>query len=105
MKKLLTQRQAWLLLAKAWRQAKEEPPGRWSADVGYGVSYGLCPLINDLFNENRISEATFRSMDKKVPRRKREVYAWPLTRAGARARAAFCRRQAAKLVKKKVKHG
>ena len=102
MKKLLTQRQAWLLLAKAWDKPKK-------SDGGYCIGrfeFGLCQSIWNMETDRLIDKSTSESMQDKVSegwnRKQYTMFRWPCnTVAGARARAAFCRKQAAKLVKRK----
>lgn len=95
--KLLSERAAWLKLAKLW----DNPMGNLEnayIDMGDRRSFGLCGCIASFhFAAKRTSYATMWAMLDKVNEIMSETdnaYRWPTTRAGARQRAAFCRRMA-----------
>jgi hypothetical protein len=93
--KKMTTREAWLYLAKAWDTS------RWCADrfisrVNGICCSGLCPGIEALRNTSVINDSQRREMLRVIDpnNRYRWNYRWRLNKAGARARAEFCRAQA-----------
>ena len=53
--------------------------------------------------DKKISQTVYELMLSKIPQRKSDMFCWPLTRAGAKKRVAFCEEQAALLNKKPAK--
>jgi hypothetical protein len=104
----MSERAAWLYLAKAWDGAK---PGlchggkNWGVEIDAedGPSPGLCCCILDLERMEDITEVTAKSMLATIKLNDHAIFSWTLDANGAKSRAAFCRKQAAKLTKKKVK--
>lgn len=94
---MLTERQAWLKIAKACDVAGSD--GSFVVVKKMGRSWGLCTAVGDLWFSGEIEEETARSMFSKIhkhaPPRGDFDYAWETSKAGAKARAAFCRKMAA----------
>ena len=100
--KQLSEKAAWLKLAKLWEAATQPQP---SVDVfvngGWPVGCsGLCPALSFMEDAGEIDKGTRRSMSEAIPPRKTSPHRWPPTLKGAKLRAAFCREQAAKCAKK-----
>lgn len=99
----MTKQQAWLALAKAWRNPCEDIYGNWYVTIGGGRSYGLCSSIAAL----RVSETTKNKMRANVKQYAlltRQIgfdYRWAFGRQSALARARFCERMAAMCGKKR----
>lgn len=100
---MLSERRAWLYLAKKWDKAKPPKLDGWEDDVEvvirlnrFGEEIGLCDTIVRL----PISCSVCDAMEDKVDRERRRLkkrrwaFLWPTTKAGAKKRAAFCRRMA-----------
>ena len=95
--KHLSERAAWLYLAKCCRK-----PVVWCDIYGIQVSgydcRGLCRAIGSLFVGNEISLSTWESMRNKVKHvavnETYRPYKWSNSPAGWRARTRFCERQA-----------
>lgn len=103
-KDVMSEREAWLLLAKLWRSANVDDEGDVYAYHHPDVEWGLCDSICNLFYRGEIDERTKASMKRQIPsKRLPSNYAWPLTVAGARARVRFCVLQARLLKPKKRK--
>ncbi len=99
---MLTERQAWLKLAKDWDGARPDVLGYYFV----GWHYGLCVGIGNLGVCGQITSETAIAMKGRLPKlRPDTAYCWPNTKAGAKARADFCREQAALLTKKPKKKG
>lgn len=101
MKRKLSEKQAWLKIAAAWDKATD--PGDGICTVFNGDT-GLCPTIC-VWKISTISEDTYRSMMDKImrlPSVTRMCHKWPMSAKGAKARAAWCRKQA-KLLERKAK--
>lgn len=96
----MTKREAWLSLATAWDNAKPDKNGEWCAAIGIWQDHGLCGSIFSLQLPMRVSEQMFAQMKKHWPKRiavrtkEGVAWRWPFTKAGAKARAAFCRKMA-----------
>ncbi len=97
----MNQRQAWLLLARLCDKAKRDHRGIYKfADN----DLGLCTAMDSLTLPSRIEKAIQKKIDKQPAQDDAPfLFKWPWTKAGAVARAAFCRAQAKKLRKAKVK--
>ena len=101
MKRKMSETRAWAWLAPKWDKAVES--GGF-ANIFLSSDYqpcGLCPCIDWLCDEERISEETAESMREKIPKKQAGIFTmnyfrWPPTMAGAKQRAAFCRKMAAK---------
>ncbi len=99
----MTERQAWLALAKMWDEAEPDCEGDYCVD---GLSYGLCYSI-DAPRISASEDVKCNMLDKvhrhpKSPRSK-YLFKWPTSKDGAKSRAAFCRKQAELLAPKKRK--
>lgn len=109
MTRKLTLRAAWLLLARKWD--KPEPDGVEDGNEDLCVflleewpDWGICMCIDTLESRGMIDEAVAAQMrGAELPAKLRGGYCWPRDDAGARARAAFCRKQAKKLAPKRRK--
>ena len=82
-----TEKQAWLRAAKLWDDI---------VDGGNQFAEGLCGTV---WFELDVSEETKQDMLEKIDNLNHRygMYVWSFTKHGARARAAFCRKQAALL--------
>ena len=107
MTRRMSERAAWLWLAKRWEKAKtcncQHDCGMPIVVVSNAQYSGLCGCVVRMCQTNKIDGATAGTMLRKIA----ECgigFIWPLTAAGARARVRFCLKQAAKLERKgKVK--
>ncbi len=96
---MMTQRQAWLYLAKLWSKAAQ-PSGLAEVRVDNFIRYYLCHCIDDLGDAGTISPAAHRIMDNKIYKAlKGKAILAPLNLQGAKVRAAFCRKMARALRK------
>lgn len=101
----MTERQAWLKLAKMWDKAYIDSDGDYSA-MGT-ASMGLCPCITlDIADD--LDQGVSVSMLGKIKKLPKIThygleFVWRTDKASAEARAAFCRKQAALLAKRKPK--
>jgi hypothetical protein len=96
---MLTEKQAWLYLAKEWRQAKLTVHGEYGVFSDYCV--GLCSGINHLSDCKRIlsKKITISMFDKIENHRNYNPckYIWSTkTKQGMNCRVAFCMKQAKK---------
>src|SRR3990167_5049387 len=101
----MTERQAWLFLAKAWDAAEGEVIGGRVIFCA-GMATGLCPMLCYLEDTAKISEDTYNAMCAKIWRLPSVTYQdhkWPIDKAGAKARVAFCRLQAKLLTRPSAK--
>lgn len=102
--KKLTERAAWLLLAKACEKAAAS---RWDALPSPYECFGLCAAVQTLSNRASISPQTHAAMNNKISaamrRAHRSAYLFATTWRGHFQRAKFCRKQAALLKRKKVR--
>ena len=98
----MNQRQAWLHLAKLWDVAKTDADGDFSVQ---GRSLGLCPSIDFLHEKGDIDTEMRESMLEKIESLPTVVIRghdriktarWQFDATGAKQRAAFCRKQAAR---------
>lgn len=105
MKKHMTEKQAWLCLAKLWDKPHCDRDDWHGVKTGNYDSYGLCPCIEFLQQAVRISDDTFCDMMNKIPKRRINLsaFAWRPNAAGAEQRAAFCRKMAKACERKKAK--
>ena len=99
---MLTERQAWLKIAKACDEANDFG---WFSVEGCRFC-GLCTAISRL----DISDGTAARMERKIrstwpSERKRYAFRWTVDKTGATQRAAFCRKMArlCKPAKRKAK--
>jgi hypothetical protein len=95
----MTIRGAWLRLAEAWDKAKEGEDGFVEVYIGRQRSLGLCNYLNFLLYSEAIDRCQWQEMHETIVKQQQlpNAYCWSLDEVGARARAAFCREQAAKL--------
>lgn len=102
--RLLTERQAWLRLARAWDRPVASEYGTMQAKVCKSRCVGLCSSIGELECSGKISTDVELRMDERIQAMPERFgpYCWPLDGRGARSRAAFCRRQARLLAKRKA---
>lgn len=106
--KHLSERAAWLCLAKAFKNAQ---PGSYEFFIegSDDPSYGICHGIDDLFWLDRISSETNRRMKRCIPNERTHcpatstepVYCWPVGDWASRER--FCREQSRRLTRSKTK--
>ncbi len=95
-------RAAWLYLAKKWDKPTKDTDGDSCVVIGKENSCGLCHSISDMSRAGIIDPGLVTLMLDAI----RELmgdsggWRWRTTRAGARQRAAFCRKMAAKYAKK-----
>lgn len=103
----MTERAAWLHLAKAWRKAEPDMDGVYEIDMGDGDAkpWGLCYSVTRMRRTEMIGDGVARRMYARVEAAAARLglddtkYLWPTTLAGARARVRFCERQARALGK------
>jgi hypothetical protein len=104
----MTEREAWLWLAEKWDKPKAWPyyplqgvtdPVCVEIGVG-GITIGLCVAIDYMLLDGQISRVAYETMNRRLPTSWQAGfcghYKWSNDAAGAAARAAFCREQAAK---------
>ena len=91
----MTERQAWMKLAKLWDKAKKSPFGDYEVDRCLGLCLSIA-LVSDTSWDMNLEMSD--RLDKHRPRN-RHTYSWPTTKAGAKSRAAFCRDMAAMCLK------
>ncbi len=102
--KTLTERDAWLLLAKEWDDEARGDGGAWT-------EFGMCRALTDLYqNRDKIDIRTLDCMRARLqqhkPRGARNGgYWWDFSKDGLRKRANYCRKMAGlcKPERKKVK--
>ena len=89
--KLMTEREAWLWMAKAWARA-----GAKGILLGERVN-GICCCIRAM-HDDMIDDKTYSVMRRKMNADYRASrwpnFWWPTTKNGNQRRAAFCRRMA-----------
>jgi hypothetical protein len=95
---MLTEKEAWLVIAEDWSRAKENILHWYSGKA----MAGLCPSIGQLFSSERITKSTWGSMIDKIENYREQLntstcFLWPRDQEGAKARVEFCRLQAEKL--------
>ena len=107
--KQMSEREAWVYLAPLW----DKPT--MAGGVAYAIIYfgdraeGLCGSVFLLWYHGLISNRTRNAMGKQIKAVPKtipglhapDLYAWPRNLAGAKQRAAFCRRMARKPKKTK----
>ncbi len=100
----MTEKQAWLKLAKMWDEARVDASTGLSAPTG-SDSCGLCPCIyldiGDLLSCD-VTESMIAKIEE-LPSLNCQGFRWKTNLEGAKSRAAFCRKQAALLAKRKAK--
>jgi hypothetical protein len=103
MAKKLTKRQAWLWLAEKWAKPQKNFRNEMVVYIGMVVK-NLHESVIGMFLDGMISKRTYASMISAIAKiRHKKVPYWPRDDAGARERAAFCRRQAKLLTRKPSK--
>lgn len=99
-KRKLSERQAWALLAKVWREEAK----LFRSFHSY-CFLGLCSSVTMLFYDDRITPVTSDKMRQRIndeqDRLDADSLIWPLTSDGALERALFCERQVRRLTKRK----
>lgn len=104
MKRKLTEYQAWMKLAKAWDKPSPRSSGDWAVTINGQPHIALCICLIAWLTDESISEVVFDSMTDKIYQGHDGGFRWTLDSKGAKARAAFCRKMAAKVKpKRKVK--
>lgn len=97
--KLMTERAAWLYLARCWDAAVPDKYFGRAALIGNYRADGICYSICALNWFEKVAQAGKRRMDKMMaenrPKDTPHTFWWPRTVAGAKKRAAFCRKMAA----------
>ena len=96
--KRMTEREAWLYLARKWARTRKAHVTLRPADGGEACR-GLCACACRLIHLGVVKRKVALGMLGRLHRRRPgkmadESYYWSLTIRGARARAAFCRRMA-----------
>lgn len=112
----MTEREAWLVLAKAWTNAKKINTkkinsGEYEAAVEELKCWGLCTAINVVWRAGKIAKSTADSMSRKIAalgdtegHPLDHPFVWSITTdAGRLARVRFCKEQAKKLASPKRK--
>lgn len=102
MARVWSEQQAWEYLACRWEVAPEPRPLQWWSAVVLGARISaLCPAIDYLRTRRKITLFVHRAMRIRMQAHQPRAWLpgiggiwWPPTRAGARARAAFCRKMA-----------
>ena len=93
---MITEKEAWLMLAKLWdRSLSINPALTPGAMINGIVRTGLCSSIVSLFYAALITLQQMHDMKAKLPCVRRFV--WPTTVEGAKERVAFCRKMAEEL--------
>jgi len=104
-KKKMTQREAWLFIAKQLKVVEPENIGGLWIELLGDLTSGLCGCVRILNCRELISDSVAEMMLKKIdhPRVKwvDGYWRWPRDAAGMNKRIAFCRRQAAPPARKK----
>jgi hypothetical protein len=108
MPKQMTERAAWLYLAKRWDKAVLGGDGDAMVRINTDRTIVcLCDSILRLQMDERIDVFTESCMVDRIQRlpniNQSSSYKWPRTLRGARSRAAFCRRMAKQCGKKAVR--
>lgn len=98
-KKKLTERQAWLRLAELWDKPQQNESNECFIQTAYGRPYGLCASMDCLDIPPKVDNAMMAKIGK-LPNKLGD-FKWGLGKAGAKARAKFCRKQAAMLERKR----
>ena len=102
-----TQKQAWLKLARMWKEARRNEEGYFYVEESIDTcrSYGLCQVIKHSIFQNA-SLLTRRRMVLKISKEREKViskgiltstfsaFLWPWDEEGKRERIKFCRRMA-----------
>jgi hypothetical protein len=98
MKKMTTS-EACLYLAEEWDKAREDEDGLFVASINEWPCHGLCASICTLLHHEAIDDDQWQEMCKAIGKQQRllNAYCWNRDKAGACARAEFCRKQAAEL--------
>ena len=105
--KKLTQKKAWLKLARIWKEAQRNEAGYFYVEESLDTcrAYGLCHTIKNSISQNA-SSRTIRSMALKISKEREKViskgiltstfsaFLWPWDEEGKRERIKFCRRMA-----------
>jgi len=101
----MTEKQAWLHLAKLWDHPTKDGTRVYVEMLeGFGFEpCGLCDCIEELGNRDDISWEVNGVMLGKIPERLPNGFVWPTNLRGAKQRAEFCRKQAAACRKREVK--
>lgn len=95
---MMTEAQAWSYLARRWDKATFHTPGSTCVEVTImsQQQYGLCGSVSTLNLTQKVTNETwltmFQRMQKYKPRDAFMGYWWPCNKAGAKSRAAFCRK-------------
>lgn len=100
----MTEYQAWRYLQKKWATAKRFSDGDYYASFNNIKAFGLCSSVLNFEDlAGKITQSQRMEMIAKIPKRRKYHnydYVWQLNLRGAKARSAFCKRQAEKLRKK-----
>ena len=115
MKRKLTEREVWQMLADAWKNPVENESCISSSGevmvmvdmgVGEGGSEGLCTCIDDLYKAGMITERMEKTMWKKIDEgwvgKGRQADRGPIPMEGAKERRKFCLERVRELTRKKV---
>ena|ERR1700677_2608895 len=92
---MLTETEAWLKLEEVWLGPLAiDCDGDLHVHFNGQPHFGLCACITDMYDIGLINITALHSMrDKIAVVDTHGGYLWPWTEAGAKARAAFCRKQ------------
>jgi hypothetical protein len=90
--KALTEKQAWLKIARAFEDAQKQWLGR-----SYLTHFGLCYAVRNMWYPSIVSRTTFSDMEQRLDlycnnRVDDKGYLWPLDQKHAKHRAALARR-------------
>lgn len=86
--KPLTEKQAWLFIARAFEKPEKDDP------ISGMTECGLCRATNCLVETQQIEHAHYLRMKKRIQavRRRHGSYIWPLTKANRLKRAKLARK-------------
>ncbi len=91
---MMTEKEAWIEIAKACESSDEK--GQFTC-MGHRGLWGLCSVIRQFYLSDKIACLMAINMNNKIRKHTKsslDQYVWPLTKDGALARAAFCRKMA-----------
>lgn len=99
---MLTEKEAWLEMAKLWEDAVPCSCGceTWRVEADEDSAGGLCDTLSWLQRADVIAAETYYIMNTKLKdygRRILGAYYWPQNAEGAKARVEFCKTQAENL--------
>lgn len=94
----MTEKQAWSYLADRWGKAKPDKDGEPGSMINGVHDYCLCHSVMTMLAYEMITHSMQMDMSSSISATVDPYNGWPymapLTKAGAKRRAAFCRRMA-----------